>query len=373
MKLFKKIIYFLGAVVLATAFMFGYFMFREHGLKKQLASAKAYYDNGDTANAISVLEIISRKSPGSAEGEEAICLLGKCYLNIGELEKSEHVWNMLMELDKVKYGAECLFNLAEIAKETNRLDAAVKNYEQLMKEYPESNLADDALLNLAVIHKNEGKLMEAQGELISILETSPESNILNTVEEELGNVNVALLLSPAITEGTQEYVVKEGDSLFTIAQRFGTTIELIKKCNNLKSDFIKPGEKFKIITEKFSVIVDKSKNILTFKAGERVIKNYPVGTGVKGSTPAGTYIITNKLVNPPWHKAGEGVIPFGDPRNVLGTRWLGLNIVGYGIHGTWEPDSIGKQSSAGCVRLLNSDIEELFQIVPVGTEVMVIE
>lgn len=373
MKWLRKFGFLLGLVLLVTVVVSMYFAYRRHRFEKQLVRAKAYYESGDTAGAISILEEIYSRVPDSSSGREAVYLLGKCYVNLNELEKAEHYWNKLFGLDKEKYGDECLFNLAGIAKGKGKLDEAVRNYEQLINEYPGSNLVDDAILGLAVIYKEKGDLVESQKRLINIVETFPESNLIGTVEKELGRVNIDLLFSPQVTEGTTEYIVQEGDSLFVIAKEYGTTVELVKRCNNLKSDFIKPKDKLKIITEKFSIIVDKSKNILTLKLGERAIKTYPVGTGVGGSTPAGDYVINNKIVNPPWHKPGEGVVPYGDPRNVLGTRWLGLNTAGYGIHGTWEPETIGKQLSAGCIRLLNEDVEELFQIVPAGTEVTIVE
>lgn len=369
MKQFKNFSYLAGVVVLAVVLVFGFFMHRKHSLKKQLNMAKVLYESGDMAQAINSLENIYRSNPKSEAGQEAAYLLGKSYINVNELEKAEYYWNIL---NKEKYGDECLFNLALIVKASGKTDIAINNYENLLKEYPESNLIDDAKLNLALIRKEKGELLEAQKELMDIAEGYPQSNLIDVVEKELGNVNIDLLFSPG-TGGGVEYVVKQGDSLFTIAQQFGTTVELVKKINKLKSDFIKPGDKLKIIKEKFSVIVDKSKNILTLKAGEKVIKVYRVGTGTSGCTPTGTFTITNKIMNPPWHKPGEGVVPFGDPKNVLGTRWMGFNKAGYGIHGTWETDSIGKQASAGCVRLLNEDVEELFQIVPSGTEVTIVE
>ena len=79
-----------------------------------------------------------------------------------------------------------------------------------------------------------------------------------------------------------------------------------------------------------------------------------------------------KIINPTWYKAGA-VVPPGSSKNILGTRWLGLSLQGYGIHGTTDPDSIGKQATAGCVRMLNNDVEELYIIVPAGTEVTVVD
>ena len=58
---------------------------------------------------------------------------------------------------------------------------------------------------------------------------------------------------------------------------------------------------------------------------------------------------------------------------LLGSRWLGFNMPGYGIHGTIEPETIGKQVTAGCVRMRNSDVEELYDILPLGTEVSIVD
>jgi lipoprotein-anchoring transpeptidase ErfK/SrfK len=73
-----------------------------------------------------------------------------------------------------------------------------------------------------------------------------------------------------------------------------------------------------------------------------------------------------------WYKDGAAVPP-GSPENILGTRWMGLSKEGYGIHGTTEPGSLGKQATAGCVRMLNAEVEELYGILPEGTEVTIID
>jgi lipoprotein-anchoring transpeptidase ErfK/SrfK len=67
------------------------------------------------------------------------------------------------------------------------------------------------------------------------------------------------------------------------------------------------------------------------------------------------------------------MIPAGNPQNILGSRWLGLDKEGYGIHGTTEPQSLGKQATAGCVRMQNSEVEQLYSIVPKGTEVTIVD
>ena len=98
----------------------------------------------------------------------------------------------------------------------------------------------------------------------------------------------------------------------------------------------------------------------------------------EGKTPEGTFVIATKIPEPPWYRDDGKMIPFGDKENILGTRWMSIKATGdtpsaegYGIHGTWDVGSIGKAESAGCVRMINSDVEELYSLVPVGTRVVI--
>jgi lipoprotein-anchoring transpeptidase ErfK/SrfK len=74
------------------------------------------------------------------------------------------------------------------------------------------------------------------------------------------------------------------------------------------------------------------------------------------STPSGTFSIINKAPNP------------GGP---FGSMWLGLSKPHYGIHGTNNPASIGKNVSHGCIRMYNRDVNELARLVPIGTPVYI--
>lgn len=122
----------------------------------------------------------------------------------------------------------------------------------------------------------------------------------------------------------------------------------------------------------YKIEIDKSVNQLTLYKDHRVVKVFPVATGKKPSlTPEGDFSIAVKTVNPYY---GKLKIPGGSPRNPLGYRWLGLNLGGggeYGIHGTNNPSSIGKYTSAGCIRMNNEDVRWLFDTVPVGTPVKI--
>src|SRR5205085_9125792 len=97
----------------------------------------------------------------------------------------------------------------------------------------------------------------------------------------------------------------------------------------------------------------------------QVGKVYAAATGAEHTpSPTGTFRITNRLTAPTYYKAGKVIEP--GPMNPLGTRWLGLDQKGYGIHGTNQPRSIGKAASHGCIRVGRRDLEELFARVRVG-------
>ncbi len=97
----------------------------------------------------------------------------------------------------------------------------------------------------------------------------------------------------------------------------------------------------------------------------RVLKTYDVAVGAAVSpTPTGTFEIVNRVPNPTYYHRGKVIRP--GKANPVGTRWMGLSIKGFGIHGTNVPRSIGHAASHGCVRMRNSDVEELFDLVRTG-------
>ena len=191
-------------------------------------------------------------------------------------------------------------------------------------------------------------------------------------QKKAEELNIKLLFSPIITSKSALYEIKPGDTLIKIAKEFKTTVEFIMKSNNIADDKIIPGKKIKIWTSPFSILVDKSQNTLMLKSEEDIIKTYTVATGANNSSPVGTFKIVNKLPHPTWFKAGA-VVASGSPENILGTRWLGFDLAGYGIHGTTDPQSLGLQVTQGCVRMSNADVEELYTLVPVATEVTIVE
>lgn len=107
----------------------------------------------------------------------------------------------------------------------------------------------------------------------------------------------------------------------------------------------------------YSIVISLNKRELSLLQDNRIIKKYPVGIGKSGTpTPTGTYRIISKTPN---------------PGGSFGVMWMGLSKPHYGIHGTNQPASIGRQVSKGCIRMHNKDILDLAKIVPVGTTVTI--
>ncbi len=123
------------------------------------------------------------------------------------------------------------------------------------------------------------------------------------------------------------------------------------------------------------ILVDKSFHITLLKAGETSLA-LPDATGTTGgsATPTGSYKVVDKQADPNWHWEGKVYAPYlRDKLNGLGVRWIGISLPSYGLHGTNDPFSIGKDVSHGCVRHENADITKAFPMVPIGTPVRIIE
>ncbi len=119
-----------------------------------------------------------------------------------------------------------------------------------------------------------------------------------------------------------------------------------------------------VATERRIVVSIPDRALAVVENG-RVVLRFRVSVGAPESpSPAGEYRVINRVTNPVYYHPGE-VIPAG-PDNPVGPRWIGLNIKGYGIHGTNEPRLIGRDVSHGCIRLRNRDVKKLFARVRVG-------
>jgi len=250
------------------------------------------------------------------------------------------------------------------------LKKAEEIYKNIIRECKNSEDAVLAMEGLANLYYMQNQLLKAKNLYKDIINQYPENDIIRKIQKKLWQLEIDILFSGIVTENSAIYEVQPGDTLSKIARKFNTTVSL--RCNDLKSDTIRPNNRLKVVTVGFSIIIDKSQNVLTLKANDEVLKIYTVSTGEDNHTPTGELKIVNKLKNPVWYKAGA-IVPAESPKNILGSRWLGLSIKGYGIHGTTDPESLGKQITEGCIRMSNKDVEELFTIVPRGTKVTIVD
>jgi len=270
--------------------------------------------------------------------------------------------------------AEGLFNIGKIYFEKGNIEDSKEKFNEVIENYTKCAVpVAKSMFYFGKISQAKGleEFPAARQWYEKAINTGIDDPIVDEILDNLSEVNTSLLFSPIETPESQMYRIRPGDSLANIAAKFNTTIELIKESNRMEANYIRPNDLIKVPTAKFSIMISKKLNTLTLYANGHFFKRYRVGTGKYNKTPEGTFKIINKLKEPVWYKPDGGIIPFGEKGNLLGTRWMGISFPGYGIHGTWEPDTIGYQSSAGCVRLLNDQVEELYKIVPIGTEVVI--
>lgn len=178
--------------------------------------------------------------------------------------------------------------------------------------------------------------------------------------------------------------VQSGDTLIGIRKRcldaqpglLLCTGQIVRANRLASSSAIRPDDGLRVPTERASMRVDLSAMWAFYCFGDEVAAAWEVGVGREGSdTRPGIYTVGAKQERPMWSPVGREPVPFGDPQNPLGTRWLAWYQDGrassLGFHGTNDPTSVGKRVSEGCIRMRNEDVEQLFEILPLHAEVRV--
>jgi len=128
------------------------------------------------------------------------------------------------------------------------------------------------------------------------------------------------------------------------------------------------------------VIIDTQNTFLYFVLNDAQAMRYGIGVGREGFTWSGEQKVARKAEWPDWHPPTEmiGRQPYlprfmaGGPGNPLGARAMYLGETEYRIHGTNNPDTIGKRVSSGCIRLTNEDVADLYERVKIGAKVIVL-
>ena len=235
--------------------------------------------------------------------------------------------------------------------------------------------------------------IRARAELTRLL----DSNALSATERMqayagINNLASTLFFSPNIIPGdiaSQSYVVKKGDSFARITNREKLAIDwrFIQRINQIASEkALRADMRLKLAHGPFDGEVIKADyrfNVYAGTGSERVmVASFLCGVGTNDSTPVGTFKVRtgSKLIDPEWSNPRTGEkFKSNDPKNPIGERWIGLQgttpetakFTGYGIHGTVEPQSIGKQMSMGCVRLGDAEVQVVYELIGESSTIVI--
>jgi LysM repeat protein len=281
------------------------------------------------------------------------------------------------EDDIVIYKKDIIISSDEL-KEESKDDA--EEFKQI--EIPVSRKAESLnirleTLSLDIVDKyiKEGKKYEARNALSDIFLSKKYPEKQKEIKGLLDKLNEELIFSSTPSPDAPIYMVQPGDVLANIAKQFGTNYELIMRINRKSNTRINVGERLKILTGKTQVLVSKRDFTLTLLLNDHYVKQYRIGVGKGNKTPEDNFGVKNRMKEPTWFSPQGGVYPYGHEENILGTRWIGFkdkpDLYGFGIHGTTQPESIGTASSNGCVRMINNDVEELYDFITLDTEIII--
>jgi hypothetical protein len=303
---------------------------------------------------------------------------------VGPVDEARRMAESLESRDGVLV-AESSFLKQALSSGPTAVPASARGESPLVLAASLARIARDGQAALAAGKNREAALAFSElliGEVSAPWKAERES--LVSWSDALARAQAKYRWSPEGGWNSVEVKVEAGDSLISVRKRaIKEHAELlictgqIARANGLHSETIQPGQTLKIPMSRANVLVDLDAHWALYRLGPEVVAAWEVGVGKPGSeTPPGEYVAGEKTKEPPWFRPGHPPVPYGDPENPLGTRWIawqkadGTN-TGLGFHGTKDPSSIGEDLSQGCVRMRQPAIEELFEILPKGAAITV--
>ena len=199
--------------------------------------------------------------------------------------------------------------------------------------------------------------------------------------------------SHIMTGAVSPYTVQPGDSLISMGARFGVEASTLAEDNDMPTGrALRPGQVLLVDSRHIvpagledGILINIPQRMLFVARGNTVEGAFPVAVGRRDwPSPIGTFEVGAKEIDPTWDvpisiqremaQAGRAVLKtvLPGPDNPLGDRWLGLNEMGVGIHGTNQPTSVFRVTTHGCIRLHPDDARVLFELVEVGSPVRIV-
>ncbi len=252
-----------------------------------------------------------------------------------------------------------------VSYETDRAAPSKNSSTRSSNQVIPANVADQ-LRNIDEWLRDE-QILDAHAELSGIYWKHPE--LRDLIQERLDQT-AALIFTTSERQFGPPHFVEYGETLQSIAKQYEVPWEYLSMLNRVTPEKLQAGQELKVVRGPFGAVVDLQKFTLTVHAQGWYINHYTIGTGRNQKTPLGEFVVREKLENPTWYNPDGGIVEPDDPENPLGEYWIGLgNHIG--IHGTNDPDSIGKAASRGCIHLDDHDIVEVFSLLNSGSKVLI--
>ena len=254
----------------------------------------------------------------------------------------------------------------------------------IAEENPSLSMVQEALVE-ARRQAHAGRSIQARVTLSELLETHGnelEGEVEATVKRQINRLGDRLLVSRSVVAGdplSEHYDVPSGDTFGKIGRRYKVPYRFIMEINGINVDTsLRAGQQIKVVRGPFHAVITKhAYRMDIFAEGDNgrplFVACFEVGLGADDSTPSGRWIVRRgKQRDPDWRNPRTNrYYAASDPENPIGEYWIPLEgtdeqtreLDRYGIHGTIDPDSVGRQASMGCVRLKSKDIERVYHML----------
>ncbi len=168
------------------------------------------------------------------------------------------------------------------------------------------------------------------------------------------------------------YEVQPGERLESIGEKYQVPWQLLAKINGIADPAaLQPGERLKVVRGPFEAVISLDRRELVLRTADGLYAGrFPIGLGAENPPQEGSFAVSDKVENPVYY-GREKSIAAEDPANPLGERWIGLGRQ-MAIHGTNDPQVVGRADLPGWISLREQDVEEVYDILSLGSRVTIV-